>query len=58
VLLEPVSIYKKSENESHKTITLRVTIMSYERTLTTAEVSSLLDSLAKEAHSELGVDRA
>lgn len=57
VLLEPVSIYKKSENESHKTITLRLTITSYERTLTTAEVSHLLDRLASEAHDKFNVDR-
>lgn len=56
--LEPVSIYKKADNNGHKTVTLHLTITSYERTLTTVEVNGLLDSLAAEAHSQLGVDRA
>jgi phenylalanyl-tRNA synthetase beta subunit len=55
--LEPVDIYQRPDDTSHKQITLRLTIASYEKTLTDNEVSQLLDSVAVAAHSRFAAER-
>jgi phenylalanyl-tRNA synthetase beta subunit len=53
--LTPVDIYQKED--SHKQITLRLTIASYEKTMTDAEVSGLLDTVAAAAKTSLNAER-
>ncbi len=42
--LQPIDIYQREADTAHRNITLRVSIVSYERTLLEKEVSKLLDS--------------
>ncbi len=46
--LEPLDIYQREDDSEHKQVTFRLTIASYERTLTDAEVGKLLDMVAAE----------
>jgi phenylalanyl-tRNA synthetase beta subunit len=55
--LEPVDIYQREGDEEYKQITLRLTIASYERTLTDAEVARLLDDIAEVTKTELNAAR-
>lgn len=55
--LEPLAIYQPKEGDSHKTTTLRLTIASYERTLTDKDVVTVLDIAAESAKSEFGAER-
>ncbi len=55
--LGPVSIYQREDDLEHKQITLRLTIASYERTLTDSEVNSLLDTAAQAAQTKYGAER-
>jgi phenylalanyl-tRNA synthetase beta chain len=52
--IEPLDIYQKG---SAKHLTFRLTIASYERTLTDKEVNKLLDELATKAHQKFGAER-
>ena len=52
--LSPVDIYKRSEDGAHKQITFRLSIASYERTLTDNEVNKLLDEVAEAAKEQFG----
>lgn len=56
-MLGPVDIYQRQDDAEHKQITLRLSIASYERTLTDDEVSKLLDTVAEAAKSELQAER-
>lgn len=55
--LGPVDIYQRDDDPEHKQITLRLTLASYERTLTDQEVSKLLDEVADAAKKELHAQR-
>jgi phenylalanyl-tRNA synthetase beta chain len=55
--LSSLGVYRASENDSTKNVTLRFTIASYERTLTDAEVAKLLDHIAAAAKEKLGAER-
>jgi phenylalanyl-tRNA synthetase beta chain len=55
--LSPVDIYQKGDDPEHKQITLRLTIASYERTLTDTEVNSILDAVADKARIALSAER-
>jgi len=55
--LSPVDIYQREDDTEHKQITLRLSIASYERTLTDAEVAKLLDHIAETAKETLGAER-
>jgi phenylalanyl-tRNA synthetase beta chain len=55
--LSPVDIYQRQDDEQHKQITLRLSIASYDRTLTDVEVSKLLDGVAAAARLELDAER-
>ncbi len=55
--LGPVDIYQREDDSAHQQITLRLTIASYERTLTDAEVNKLLDTVAAAAQTKYGAER-
>jgi phenylalanyl-tRNA synthetase beta chain len=53
---EPLDIYQ-GEDKAHKNLTFRLTIASYEKTMTAPEVNKLLDYLAAKAHEKFGAER-
>lgn len=55
--LSPVDIYQRHDDGEHKQITLRLSIASYERTMTDAEVGKILDDVAQSAASALQAER-
>jgi phenylalanyl-tRNA synthetase beta chain len=55
--LGPVDIYQREGDTEHKQITLRLSIASYERTLTDQEVSQLLDRVAQAAKEKFQAER-
>jgi phenylalanyl-tRNA synthetase beta chain len=55
--VSPINIYVAEGNESHKTITLRIVVTSYARTLTDKDVAKLLSSVSKEATTTLQAER-
>ncbi len=55
--LDPVDIYQREDDKAHRQITLRLSIASYERTLTDDEVNKLLDQVAAAAKQKLGAER-
>lgn len=57
IRLEPLDIFQKADDDKFKNITFRLTISSYDRTLTDAEVSKLLDKAAEAARAEFGAER-
>lgn len=56
-LLSPMDIYQREDSTNYKQITLRLSLSSYERTLTDAEVSTLLDAVAKAASQQFQAER-
>lgn len=56
-VLTPVDIYQRPDDGGHKHITLRLTISSFERTLKTEEVNTLLDTVAGKAKERFGAER-
>lgn len=57
VALSPIDIYRRDGDDAQQQITLRVSITSYERTLTDDEVARLLDDVAQAAHGTFGAER-
>lgn len=55
--LSPVDIYQREDDSEHKQITLRVSLASFERTLTDEEINKLLDHIAEAAMAELHAER-
>jgi phenylalanyl-tRNA synthetase beta chain len=55
--LKPIDIYQSDQDADHKNVTLRLSIASYERTLTAEEVNALLDRVADAAKETLGAER-
>lgn len=55
--LNPIDIYQDGEGADHKHVTFRLSIASYERTLTDEEVNSVLDGVAEAAHEQFGAER-
>lgn len=55
--LSPLDIYQREDDPAHKQITLRLSLASYERTLTDQEVSKLLDQVAQTAHEKYNAER-
>jgi phenylalanyl-tRNA synthetase beta chain len=55
--LSPVDIYQRGDDTSHKQITLRVSLASYDRTLTDDEVAKILDQIAAAATQKLSAER-
>ncbi|HYH74804.1 MAG TPA: phenylalanine--tRNA ligase subunit beta [Candidatus Saccharimonadales bacterium] len=56
-MLGPIDIYQREGEAEHKQITFRLSIASYERTLTTDEVNALLEGVAKQAKEVLHAER-
>jgi phenylalanyl-tRNA synthetase beta chain len=55
--ITPLDIFVSEEDQSHKNISFRVKIASYDRTLTDIEVNKLLDNLAEESASKFSAQR-
>lgn len=55
--VSPVDIYQRPDDTAHKQITLRISVASYERTLTDAEVARILDDIAASARETLHAER-
>jgi phenylalanyl-tRNA synthetase beta chain len=55
--LEPLDIYQKQDDSSHKQTTWRIILWHQARTLTTEETNKLLDGLAQRAKQELKAER-
>jgi phenylalanyl-tRNA synthetase beta chain len=56
-VIAPLDIYQRADDTQHKQITLRLSIASFERTLTDQEVSALLDDVAAKAAAALDAER-
>ncbi len=57
VNLEPLDIYQREGNETHKQITFRLTIADYEKTMRDAEVAQLLERVAEAAKKQFNTER-
>lgn len=55
--ISPVDIYQDEKDEDHKQITVRLTLVSYERTLTTDIPNKLLSDIADGANKSLKAER-
>ena len=55
--LTPIDIYQREDDPAHKQITLRLSIASYERTLTDEEVAKLLDHITEAAAEKFQAER-
>ena len=55
--MAPVDIYQREDDQEHKQVTLRLTVASYEKTMTDTEVNELLDKAAQAAGDKLGAER-
>jgi phenylalanyl-tRNA synthetase beta chain len=55
--VNPVSIFQKNDDSSHKQVTFRIAISSYVKTLKTEEVSALLDDISTQAADKLQAQR-
>lgn len=55
--LMPLDIYQNPADKEFKHVTLRLNVASYEKTMTDAEVSAMLDEAARAAHEQLGAER-
>jgi phenylalanyl-tRNA synthetase beta chain len=55
--LEPLDIYQREDDEAHKQVALRLSIASYERTMTAEEVNGLLNKVAEAAKDKFGAIR-
>lgn len=58
IALQPVTIYQSDDDQAHKTITLRIKVVSYERTLKDTEVAAILDEIAAAAKTVFGAEKA
>ncbi len=56
--LEFLDIYQAEDDAGHKNVSFRLSIASYDRTLTDAEVNRLLDTAAAAAETEFSAKRA
>jgi phenylalanyl-tRNA synthetase beta subunit len=55
--LSPLGVYQAKDDISYKNISFRLTISSYQKTMTDAEVSVMLDAAAKLAHDQFGAEK-
>lgn len=55
--LSLLGIYQSLDDPSHKTITFRLAVGSYEKTLTDTEVNAIMESLASAAKGQLAAER-
>jgi phenylalanyl-tRNA synthetase beta subunit len=57
VTTSTLDIYRRADDKEHKQITFRVSIASYERTLTDPEITTMLDRVAAAAKEKLNAER-
>ncbi len=57
VQLMPLSIYQSADTTAYKTITLRLVIASYDKTLTDQDVTQVLDTVAAAAKEKFDAER-
>ncbi len=55
--LTPIDIYQSPNDAEHKQVTFRLSVASYEKTLTDSEISRLLDHVALANHERFGSER-
>jgi phenylalanyl-tRNA synthetase beta chain len=55
--LSPLDIFQREEDTEHKQVTFRLTLASYDRTLTDAEVNNILETVAAKAGEALSAER-
>jgi len=55
--LSPLDIYQPDNDPTHKHVSFRFTIASYERTLTAEAVNAMLDKVAQTAKAKVGAER-
>jgi len=55
--INPLDIFQKEDDKSHKQTAWRITLAHPERTLTTEESNKLLDAIVSVAKTELGAER-
>ncbi len=55
--LDPIDIYQREGDVTHKQLTFRLTIASYEKTMTDAEATKVLDAMATAAQKQCGAER-
>ncbi|HSW36951.1 MAG TPA: phenylalanine--tRNA ligase subunit beta [Candidatus Saccharimonadales bacterium] len=55
--LSPVDIYQRDEDKARRQLTFRLSIASYEKTMTDTEVNALLDQVASSAHQKFDAER-
>lgn len=55
--LSSLSIYQSGDDTAHKTITLRLEIASYDKTLTDSEVAAVMDGIAQACADSVGAER-
>lgn len=58
IAVSPRAIYQASDDQGHKTVTVRLTLQHHDRTLTTDEVNGLIDDIAAHAAAKIGAHRA
>ncbi|MGH7196598.1 MAG: phenylalanine--tRNA ligase subunit beta [Candidatus Saccharimonadales bacterium] len=57
VTVAPLDIYQRKDDTEHKQVTFRVTLQHQDRTLTTAEVNKLLETMVAAVHKAAGAVR-
>ena len=57
VTVKPLDIYVRPDDTAHKQITFRITLTSYDKTLTDDEVGSMLENVATAAHESYAAER-
>ncbi len=55
--LSPIDIYQAGDDTTHRNLTFRLTVASYERTLTDDEINKLLTACAAKLKTEINADR-
>jgi phenylalanyl-tRNA synthetase beta chain len=55
--LSPLDIYQREDDPAHKQITFRLSIASYDKTMTDQEVAKIMDDLAAVANEQLQAER-
>jgi phenylalanyl-tRNA synthetase beta subunit len=57
VTIAPLDIYQRDDDPVHKQITFRITLQHSERTLTTDEVNTMLDTVVQRVSQAIGAER-
>ena len=57
VLISPIDIYQRPDDNEYKQITLRLSLANYERTMTEIEVTHILDAITTAAQASLQAER-